>query len=73
MPLLAGGRLVGWVDPAREGSTLIARQLSIRGPQDAAPMARALREAAECVGCDAVRVERCDDRESAAALASELS
>ena len=31
MPLLAGGRLVGRVDPKREGSTLIARQLSVDG------------------------------------------
>ena len=27
MPLLAGGKLLGRVDPAREGNTLIARQL----------------------------------------------
>ncbi|MFI1203746.1 winged helix-turn-helix domain-containing protein [Streptomyces sp. NPDC020883] len=73
MPLLAGGRLVGRVDPAREGSILVARQLSLQGPQAVAPMARALHEAATWVGCDAVRVERCDDPQLAAALRTELT
>ncbi|MFD8992031.1 winged helix-turn-helix domain-containing protein [Streptomyces goshikiensis] len=58
MPLLAGGRLQGRVDPAREGTTLVARQLSLTSPKAAGPMAQALREAASWVGCDAVRVER---------------
>jgi uncharacterized protein YcaQ len=56
MPLLAGGRLVGRVDPARSGRTLIARRVSLeRGPA-AEPMAQALREAASWVGCDEVRL-----------------
>lgn len=63
MPLLAGGRLQGRVDPAREGSTLVARQLSMRRAAAVEPMAQALREAAEWVGCDAVRVERCTPEE----------
>jgi len=56
MPLLAGGRLVGRVDPARKGSTLIARKLSLDKPSAAEPMARALVEAASWVGCDSVRL-----------------
>ncbi|MDI2131436.1 winged helix-turn-helix domain-containing protein [Yinghuangia seranimata] len=62
MPLLAGGRLIGRVDPAREGRTLVARQLSFESPRvsekalDA--MAAALREAAAWVGCDSVRLEK---------------
>ncbi|MGP3983800.1 winged helix-turn-helix domain-containing protein [Streptomyces sp. KR80] len=72
MPLLAGGRLVGRVDPAREGRTLVARQVSLRGRKAVSAMAQALREAAEWVGCDSVRIERCDDREAAAALIAEL-
>ncbi|MET7759783.1 crosslink repair DNA glycosylase YcaQ family protein [Streptomyces sp. NPDC005389] len=60
MPVLAGGRLVGRVDPAREGGTLVARQVSLDGPKAVPAVARALREAAEWVGCDAVRVERVD-------------
>ncbi|WP_328547083.1 winged helix-turn-helix domain-containing protein [Streptomyces platensis] len=73
MPLLAGGRLMGRVDPAREGTTLVARQVSIQGSKAVAPMARALREAADWVGCDSVRVDRCDDGKLAAALRSELT
>ena len=56
MPLLAGGALVGRVDPARDGRTLVARQLSLQSAAAAAPMARALREAATWVGCDNVTV-----------------
>ncbi|MER7990170.1 crosslink repair DNA glycosylase YcaQ family protein [Streptomyces noursei] len=73
MPLLAGGKLVGRVDPAREGRTLVARQLSLQGPKAVRPMARALHEAAAWVGCDSVRVERCDDPQLAAALRAELT
>ncbi len=58
MPLLAGGRLVGRVDPAREGRTLIARQLTLDTQKAAEPMARALAEAASWVGCDNVRLEQ---------------
>ena len=56
MPLLAGGRLVGRVDPAREGKTLVARQLTLDTQKAAGPMARALVEAADWVGCDNVRL-----------------
>ncbi|WP_345654151.1 winged helix-turn-helix domain-containing protein [Streptomyces tremellae] len=69
MPLLAGGRLVGRVDPARSGTTLVARQVSLAGPKAVAPMAQALREAAEWVGCDAVRIERVETPGLAAELA----
>ena len=58
MPLLARGRLAGRVDPVRRGQTLVARQVSIDTPAAAEPMARALREAAEWVGCSAVAVEQ---------------
>ncbi|TXC90382.1 winged helix-turn-helix domain-containing protein [Streptomyces sp. ISID311] len=73
MPLLAGGQLVGRVDPAREGTTLVARQVSVQSAKAVAPMAQALREAASWVGCDAVRVDRCDDPKLAAALRAELA
>ncbi|MFF4581649.1 winged helix-turn-helix domain-containing protein [Streptomyces sp. NPDC001389] len=72
MPLLAGGRLQGRVDPGREGRTLVARQLSLTTPKAAGAMALALREAAEWVGCDAVRVERARDAAEAAAVTAEL-
>ncbi|MFJ6421638.1 winged helix-turn-helix domain-containing protein [Streptomyces hydrogenans] len=63
MPVLAGGRLVGRVDPAREGRTLVAKQVSLEGPKAVPAVAQALLEAAEWVGCDAVRVERLDPPE----------
>ena len=56
MPLLAGGRLVGRVDPVRRGKTLVARQLSLDTVAAVEPMARALREAAEWVGCTSVEL-----------------
>jgi uncharacterized protein len=73
MPLLAGGRLVGRVDPARQGQTLIARQLSLTSAAATTAMARALREAAEWVGCSAVAVERVDPPQLAQRLRSALS
>ncbi|WP_050512586.1 winged helix-turn-helix domain-containing protein [Streptomyces rimosus] len=73
MPLLTGGRLAGRVDPAREGSTLIARQVSMRDAKAVRPMAQALTEAARWVGCDTVRIERCDDAKLGAGLVGELS
>jgi uncharacterized protein YcaQ len=64
MPVLAGGRLIGRVDPARDGTTLVARQLSLEpgltGAKWADALSDALWSAAEWVGCDAVRVERAD-------------
>jgi uncharacterized protein YcaQ len=68
MPLLHEGRLVGRVDPRREGKTLVARSLSLEEPDAVIPMATALREAAAWVGCEEIRVERVEP----AALAPEL-
>ncbi|MFD9567372.1 winged helix-turn-helix domain-containing protein [Streptomyces sp. NPDC059994] len=74
MPLLAGGRLLGRADPARQGRTLVAKQVSLDTPKAIAPMAQALLEAARWVGCDAVRIERADTpgiaRELTAAIAA---
>jgi uncharacterized protein YcaQ len=71
MPLLAGGRLVGRVDPKREGRTLVAKQVTI-APREVERLAAALREAAEWVGCDAVAVGKVSPREAAPALRSAL-
>ena len=73
MPLLAGGRLVGRVDPVRQGQTLVARQLSLTSAAATAPMARALREAAEWVGCSAVAVERVEPPHLAQRLRATLA
>jgi uncharacterized protein YcaQ len=72
MPLLAGGRLRGRVDPGREGTTLVAKRLSCEpGAVDA--MAQALREAAAWVGCDAVALEIVDPPELAQPLRAALA
>ncbi|MEU9114192.1 crosslink repair DNA glycosylase YcaQ family protein [Streptomyces sp. NPDC048483] len=73
MPVLSGGRLVGRVDPAREGTTLVARQVSMTGPKAVPRVARALHEAATWVGCDSVRLDRCDNAQLAEALRAELT
>jgi uncharacterized protein YcaQ len=59
MPVLHGGRLVGRVDPAREGRTLVARRVTVEEPGDDAVrgIATALIEAAGWVGCDDVRID----------------
>ena len=72
MPLLAGGRLAGRVDPKREGSTLHARTVSVE-PRAVDALARALREAASWVGCDAIRVGRVAPRAARAPLRAALA
>ncbi|MGH9298493.1 MAG: winged helix-turn-helix domain-containing protein [Acidimicrobiales bacterium] len=61
MPVLAGDRLIGRVDPARDGRTLIARRAQLEPglavAAGARAIARALLEAASWVGADNVVVE----------------
>ncbi|HEX2104260.1 MAG TPA: crosslink repair DNA glycosylase YcaQ family protein [Solirubrobacteraceae bacterium] len=71
MPLLTGGRLVGRVDPKRDGRTLLAKRVSVR-PRSVEAMAAALREAAEWVGCAAVALGVVDPAEAAPALRAAL-
>ncbi|MGW4496116.1 winged helix-turn-helix domain-containing protein [Streptomyces sp. NPDC004376] len=73
MPVLSGGRLVGRVDPAREGRTLVARQVTLDGPKAVAAVADALIEAASWVGCTDVRVERVAEPGLRAPLAAVLA
>jgi uncharacterized protein len=73
MPLLAGGRLAGRVDPAREGTTLVARKVSLERAAAAEPMAQALREAAAWVGCDNVRLEQVEPAQYAPRLVAALA
>jgi uncharacterized protein YcaQ len=72
MPLLTGGQIAGWVDPAREGKTLIAKNVYLEKPSAAAPMARALAAAAEWVNCSNVAVERVQPSALTQPLASAL-
>jgi hypothetical protein len=78
MPLLASGRLLGRVDPAREGRALVARQITIEPAQAGRAavlpaLATALREAAAWVGCDAVAVRAVSPPELTAALRAALA
>ncbi|MER6627304.1 crosslink repair DNA glycosylase YcaQ family protein [Streptomyces sp. NPDC000987] len=73
MPVLAGGRLVGRVDPAREGRTLVARQVTVDGAKAVPAVAQALVEAAGWVECTDVRVERVDAADLREPLVRELA
>ncbi len=72
MPLLADGRLVGRVDPAREGRTLVARRASLDDPGQVDALAAALREAAAWVGCHSVRVDEMAPKRLLAGLRKRL-
>ena len=71
MPVLAGGTIVGRVDPGRSGTTLVAKRAS--GDVTAAPqIARALVEAARWVGCDDVKIVEARPAPFKTALAAAL-
>lgn len=74
MPVLHRGRLVARVDPKREGRTLVARRVTFESMTAGAVdgTARALREAAEWVGCDTVEVGEVNPPGMAPALRSAL-
>jgi uncharacterized protein YcaQ len=71
MPVLAGGKLVGRVDPGRSGTTLVAKRVSGE-PAAAKQIARALVEAARWVGCDDVTVTEARPAPFKAALRTAL-
>ncbi len=77
MPVLAGGRIVGRVDPAREGSVLVARQVGFEPGGSRAAAVEAVRaalwEAASWVGCTSVRVERVTSAEHEGPLRAALA
>jgi uncharacterized protein YcaQ len=76
MPVLAGGRIVGRVDPARSGKTFVARQATFERGDDARAVpavAAAIVEAASWVGSSAVAVERVEPASLAEALRREVA
>ncbi|WP_427922079.1 winged helix-turn-helix domain-containing protein [Streptomyces sp. cg40] len=73
MPVLAGGRLVGRVDPARQGETLVAKQVTLDSAKAVPAVAEALVEAASWVNCTSVRVERVDAPELHQPLTKEVT
>jgi len=58
MPVLAGGRLVGRVDPVRRNEALVARAVFVERASTVRLVATALVEAARWVGLDEVRIEQ---------------
>ncbi len=58
MPVLAGTRIVGLVDPGRRDDALVAKQVTLFDPGAAEGVARALVEAAPWVGATRVVLER---------------
>jgi uncharacterized protein YcaQ len=72
MPVLAGGNLVGRVDPGRSGTTFVAKRVSGK-PAAATHIARALVEAARWVGCDDVTVQDARPASFKAALRAALN
>jgi uncharacterized protein len=58
MPVLAGSKFVGLVDPGRVGNALVAKQVTLQTGDAVRHVARALTEAASWVGRDRIVVER---------------
>ena len=70
MPVLHRGRLIGRVDPKREGRTLIAQRVTLEEPgaQAIEGIAAALIEASAWVGCDDIRIGEAVPRSQRARL-----
>jgi len=60
MPILAGTKFVGLVDPGRRGHAFIAKQVTLHSSAGVRHAATAIKEAAAWVGCAEVVVERVD-------------
>ena len=78
MPVLAGNKIVGLVDPGRRADTLVAKQVTLldsapTAPSAVAAVARALREAASWVGCTRVALERVEPVAAAPTLERALA
>lgn len=73
MPVLAGGRLVARVDPARRDGVLIGRTVTLERRRAVGAVARAMVEAAGWVGCERVSVERVVPPDAAAPLRAALT
>jgi uncharacterized protein YcaQ len=73
MPVLAGTRIVGLVDPGRRGGVLVAKQVTLLRPTAVAQVAAALTEAASWVGCTGCEVGRVDPESARTELEAELA
>jgi hypothetical protein len=63
MPVLGGTKLVGLVDPGRRGTTLVAKQVTLRTTDAPRHVASALGEAARWVGSHDIVIERVEPAE----------
>ena len=68
MPVLAGGRLVGKVDPGRDKSQFVAKKVVVGSRSALGQVAVAIRRAARWVGAETVRVDEVAPIESRARL-----
>jgi uncharacterized protein YcaQ len=73
MPVLAGTRIVGLVDPGRRGDVLVAKQVTLLTPNATAQIARALAEAAAWVGCAGFALERVEPDSARGGLEVEMA
>jgi uncharacterized protein len=72
MPVLAGARIVGLVDPGRQGEAFVAKQVTLLRPGAAPQVARALAEAASWVGSTSVVLQRVEPAAARRELVSTL-
>jgi uncharacterized protein YcaQ len=68
MPLLADETIVGYVDPAREGKTLVVKNAVLDSLSHVEAAAAAILEAASWVACEHIRIEQASPRGALAAL-----
>ena len=72
MPVLAGTKMVGLVDPGRDGKTLVAKQVTLTSRGATQQVAAALKEAATWVGSDNIVVGRVEPPEQKVILEKAL-
>jgi uncharacterized protein YcaQ len=64
MPILAGTKFVGLVDPGRRGQTFVAKQVTLQSSNGVRHAAKAIKEAAAWVGSHEVVVERMEPEQA---------
>lgn len=72
MPVLAGGRIVGKVDPARADGALLVKRVTVDSQSAVSSVAKALLAAATWIGSRKVMIEKVDPPSAAAALIAAL-
>jgi uncharacterized protein len=72
MPVLAGTRIVGLVDPGREAEAFVAKQVTLLRPGAVPQVAHAVAEAASWVGSTSIVLDRVEPAAARAELESTL-